>query len=111
MGEITRKHRGKLHATGYKTVFEGAFWMETPYDWLTVMTFAGLIVLFLQRSQGEPRDHLWQYLIAALGCAFTNYIGNEAMKSGEMLLHAGAIALFGATIAFIWRVLQPFGQN
>jgi hypothetical protein len=85
--------------------------METPYDWLTVMTFAGLIVLFLQRSQGEPRDHLWQYLVAAIGCAVTNYIGNEAVKSGEMMLHAGAIVLFGATIAFIWRVLQPFGQS
>jgi uncharacterized membrane protein len=85
--------------------------METPYDWLTVMTFAGLIVLFLQRSQGEPRDHLWQYLVAAVGCAVTNYLGNEALKSGEMLLHAGAIALFAATIAFIWRVLQPFNQG
>jgi hypothetical protein len=85
--------------------------METPYDWLTVMTFAGLIVLFLQRSQGEARDHLWQYLVAAVGCAVTNYIGNEAMKSGEVLLHAGAAALFIATIGFIWRVLQPFNQG
>jgi hypothetical protein len=33
------------------------------------------------------------------------------MKSGEMLLHAGAVGLFGVTIAFIWRVLQPFGQR
>lgn len=85
--------------------------METPYDWLTVITFAGLIVLFLQRSQGEPRDHLWQYLAAAIGCAATNYIGNEAMKSGEIVMHAGAGVLFIATIAFIWRVLQPFKQG
>jgi uncharacterized membrane protein len=41
----------------------------------------------------------------------TNYIGNEAMKSGEMLMHAGAVALFIATIGFIWRVLQPFNQG
>lgn len=85
--------------------------METPYDWITVMTFAGLIVLFLQRSQGEPRDHLWQYMVAAAGCAVTNYLGNEALKSGEILYHGAAIALFGGTLAFIWRVLKPFGST
>ncbi|WP_310498841.1 XrtV sorting system accessory protein [Sandarakinorhabdus sp.] len=84
--------------------------METPYDWLTVITFAGLIVLFLQRSQGEARDHLWQYLVASLGCAVTNYLGNEAMKSGDMLYHAGAIGLGAATLGFIWFVLQPFSD-
>lgn len=84
--------------------------MDTPYDWVTVMIFAALVVLFLQRSQGEPRDHMWQYLVAASGCAVTNYVGNEAVKTGELMLHAGAIALLAATLAFIWRVLEPFGQ-
>ena len=83
--------------------------METPYDWITVIVFAGLIVLFLQRSQGEARDHLWQYLVAAIGCAATNYLGNEAMKSTEVIGHIGAIALLLATLGFIWFVLQPFG--
>ena len=83
--------------------------METPYDWSTVIVFAGLIVLFLQRSQGEARDHLWQYLVAAVGCAGTNYVGNEAIKADMPLYHAGAIALGIATLAFIWIVLQPFG--
>ena len=54
--------------------------MQTVYDWATMIVFAGLIVLFLQRSQGEPRDHLWQYLVAAVGCATTNYLGNEGLK-------------------------------
>lgn len=85
--------------------------METPYDWLTIIVFAGLIVLFLQRSQGAPRDHLWQYLVAAVGCAVTNYIGNEAMKNGELLYHAGAIALGLSTLAFIWFILQPFSSD
>ena len=31
--------------------------METPYDWLTVGIFAGLIVLFMQRSTAES-DHV-----------------------------------------------------
>ncbi|MFZ4110987.1 MAG: XrtV sorting system accessory protein [Polymorphobacter sp.] len=67
--------------------------METAYDWSTIIVFAGLIVLFLQRSQGEARDHLWQYLVASIGCAATNYIGNEAIKLDDTIYHLSAIAL------------------
>lgn len=84
--------------------------METPYDWITIIVFAGLIVLFLQRSQGEARDHLWQYLVAAVGCAVTNYLGNEALKLESSAYHFGAIALGLSTLAFIWFVLRPFGE-
>ncbi len=84
--------------------------METPYDWTTIIVFAGLIVLFLQRSQGVARDHLWQYLVAAVGCAVTNYLGNEAIKLDDLAYHAGAIVLGVATLAFIWIVLRPFGE-
>ncbi len=85
--------------------------METPYDWLTIIVFAGLIVLFLQRSQGAPRDHLWQYLVAAIGCAATNYLGNEAMKTGGLPYHLAAVALGLATLGFIWFILQPFSND
>lgn len=84
--------------------------METPYDWITVIVFAGLIVLFLQRSQGEARDHLWQYLVAAIGCAVTNYLGNEALKLDQPSYHFAAIALGLGTLGFIWKVLQPFSD-
>jgi len=84
--------------------------VETPYDWITILVFAGLIVLFLQRSQGEARDHLWQYLVAAVGCAATNYLGNEAIKLDDASYHYAAIGLGVATLAFIWIVLQPFGE-
>ena len=84
--------------------------METPYDWITIIVFAGLIVLFLQRSQGAPRDHLWQYLVAALGCMGTNYFGNEAIKQGETGYHVAAIGLGIATLAFIWFALKPFSE-
>ena len=85
--------------------------METPYDWVTVLVFAGLIVLFLQRSQGVARDHLWQYMVAAIGCAVTNYLGNEAIKAESIGYHAAAIGLGLATLAFIWIVLQPFSDE
>ena len=84
--------------------------METPYDWITILVFAGLIVLFLQRSQGQARDHLWQYLVAAVGCAVTNYLGNEALKQGETTYHLAAIATGVGTLAFIWIILKPFGD-
>jgi hypothetical protein len=84
--------------------------METPYDWATILVFAGLIVLFLQRSQGVARDHLWQYLVAAVGCAVTNYLGNEALKLDSTMYHLAAIGLGVATLAFIWIVLQPFSE-
>lgn len=81
--------------------------MQTVYDWATMIVFAGLIVLFLQRSQGEPRDHLWQYLIAAVGCAATNYLGNEGFKLESLTYHVAAIALGLATVGFIVVVLRP----
>ncbi len=74
--------------------------MTTVYDWTTMIVFAGLVVLFLQRSQGEARDQLWHYLVAAVGCAGTNYLGNE----GYNLV---AVATGVATLAFIFIVLRP----
>jgi len=88
--------------------------METPYDWITVAIFAGLIVLFLQRSTGEetPRDSIWHYLPPAVGCALANYIGNDSHGAiagalGSAGHHALAAVLIGAVLAYIYYVLQP----
>jgi hypothetical protein len=79
--------------------------LETVYDWVTVALFAGLIVLFLQRStEEEPRDSMWQYLGASLGCAVTNYLGNEGY-------HLFAIALLLGTVAYIYFALRPFERK
>ena len=78
--------------------------MTTVFDFLTMGIFAGLVVLFLQRSVGEaetPNDHLWQYLVAAVGCAVANYLGNQ----GYLM---GGVALIFATLVFIAYVLRPF---
>ena len=89
--------------------------METPYDWVTVAIFAGLIVLFLQRSsaEGEPQDSIWQYLAASVGCAVANYFGNHAIKNGvdgttDYLNHGLAIIVLIGTVAYIWFALKPF---
>lgn len=81
--------------------------METIYDWVTMAIFAGLVVLFLQRSSmEEPGDSLWSYLGAGVGCAVANYIGNEGQD-------AIAIVAILATLAFILIVLKPikFGNG
>ena len=79
--------------------------MQTVYDWITLAIFAGLVVLFLQRSmQEEPSDSLWTYLAAGVGCAIANYFGNEKN-------HAIAIAVILATLAFIFFVIKPFQRE
>ena len=79
--------------------------METIYDWVTLTIFAGLIVLFLQRSvsdRAEKDVSLLYYLAAGAGCAAANYFGNEAQ-------HVVAIAILAATVAFIVYFLKPLG--
>ena len=92
--------------------------METVYDWLTVIIFAGLIVLFLQRStgDGEPRDNIWQYLLASFGCAVANYVGNDkegqiSAAIGDAGRHFAAVAIIIAVLAYVWYVLKPFEQE
>ena len=92
--------------------------METIFDWVTVAVFAGLVVLFLQRSSGElePQDSIWQYLIAAGGCAVTNYLGNKGLKGDEagttdFTQLALAVLAFAGTLAFVWFVLKPFKRT
>jgi hypothetical protein len=79
--------------------------METIYDWVTMAVFAGLIVLFLQRSsEAVQRDSLWQYLVAAVGCAVCNYLGNE----GYAIF---AVLVLVCVLAFVYYVLRPFESN
>jgi hypothetical protein len=78
--------------------------MKTIYDWVTLAIFAGLIVLFLQRSIGERPEKdasLLYYLGAGVGCAVANYFGNH----GQDLV---AVLLLAATIGFIIFYLKPF---
>lgn len=81
--------------------------MSTIYDWVSLAIFAGLVVLFLQRSTSDRSEKdvsLLYYLGAGIGCAGVNYLGNK----GQDLL---AIALLVATIGFIVVVLKPFERS
>ena len=87
--------------------------METVYDWITLTIFAGLIVLFLQRSngEGEARDSIWQYLGASIGCAVANYLGNEGFKTGSVVYHVGAVLAIVGTVAYVFYYLRPFDRQ
>jgi hypothetical protein len=75
--------------------------LETIYDWLTLAIFAGLIILFLQRSTAEtPSDRMIQYAPPAIGCAVANYLGNHEQ-------HALAVIAIVAILVYIWFVLKP----
>ena len=75
--------------------------METVYDWVTILSFAGLVTLFLQRSSLEnPPDSIWHYLPPAIGAAACNYFGNE----GQDVV---AIAIGIASIIYVILVLRP----
>lgn len=76
--------------------------METAFDWISIIAFAGLITLFLQRSSAEnPPDTIWQYLPPSICCAVANYLGNEGYS-------LAAIAILIAGAAFVVVVLKPF---
>lgn len=86
--------------------------MKTIYDLLTMAIFAGLVVLFLQRSTApEPRDHMYQYAPPAIGCAVANYIGNQAVSRSDTMLGVIAVVIMLAVVGYILYVLKPFNQN
>lgn len=89
--------------------------METAYDWITMAIFAGLILVFLQRStsEGEPSDSIWHYLPPSIGCMAANYVGND--KSGAISSAVGASGrhvlaalIVVAVLVYIYYVLRPF---
>jgi hypothetical protein len=79
--------------------------MVTLYDLVTLTLFAGLAVLFLQRSVGPPSsDRIYHYVPPAVGCAVANWLGNQKMD-------ALAIATIVVSIIYVFIVLKPLKQE
>ena len=79
--------------------------MDTVFDFISVGLFAGLAILFLQRSASEEPDPIpmWRYGVAAVLCAVGNYLGNH-----EFPIHGG-VMLVGAAVYSLF-VLRIFGK-
>lgn len=76
--------------------------MQTIFDWISLAIFAGLIVLFLQRSTAEEQvDRVIDYLPPALGCAVGNYLGNN----DQPVL---AVLVLLLVPVYVWIILKPF---
>lgn len=76
--------------------------MQTVYDWVTLAIFAGLAVLFLQRStDSETDDSIIPYLGAGVACGVANYLGNHDQQ-------VAAVLLIVATVGFVLFYLKPF---
>lgn len=76
--------------------------MNTIYDWMSLLVFAGLVPLFLQRSSMDnPPDTIWHYLPPTVGCAVSNYLGNN----GNGIV---AVIVLVASVVYIFKVLKPF---
>jgi hypothetical protein len=94
------------------TRHEGYVALQTIFDLVTMLLFAGLVVLFLQRSSApEPRDHMYQYAPPAIGCAVSNYFGNQGEKLGNLGLVVVAWVLVAGVIGYVVYVLKPFSQT
>ncbi|HZV19080.1 MAG TPA: hypothetical protein VFF84_10370 [Sphingobium sp.] len=82
--------------------------METAYDWISLAIFAGIIVLFLQRSSMDnPPDRMIDYLPPALGCAIANQAGNYAIENNSLVMHVVGVALLIGVVVYVWLVLKP----
>ena len=80
--------------------------MKTIYDVISIGMFAGLAILFLQRSASRIPDPIpiWKYALASIGCALADYLGNQ----DQMI---ASIAIFLAVAVFSVMALRPFHQG
>ena len=79
--------------------------MQTVFDWLSVLMFGALALLFLKRSmEGESVMAMWNYLPPALLCAAADYAGNHEFS-------ALALLLFAMFLAYMVFVLKPIDWN
>ena len=76
--------------------------MSTPYDLVTIVLFAGLAILYLQRSMGpvSDKDRVYHYVPPAIGCATANWFGNQHQD-------LVAVAVIVASVAYTIVVLKP----
>ena len=80
--------------------------MKTIYDLISIGIFAGLAILFLQRSASSVPDSIpiWKYAIPAVGCAVGDYLGNNDQA-------IASIVVFLAVVVYSVMLLKPFHQD
>ena len=65
--------------------------MSTPYDWITVAFFAGLVALFFRNGDQETST-IVKYAVVGVALAIANQLGNRGILLGAwMIIAASAI--------------------
>lgn len=65
--------------------------MDTPYDWITVIFFVGLVALFFKQGDQDTLT-IVKYAGVGLALAIANQLGNRGMVLGAwMIIAASAI--------------------
>jgi hypothetical protein len=80
--------------------------VNTIYDVMTLVLFAGLAILFLQRSTEPetPKDRIYHYAPPAVGCAIANWLGNHSQD-------IAALVVIAVVLGYSLFVLKPFGRK
>ncbi len=79
--------------------------MSTIYDFLTVAIFAILVGYFLFLTDRRPQL-LMHVLLAAVVFAVANQVGDFASKTGNVGMHALAVVLIVAGVAYVGVVAR-----
>jgi hypothetical protein len=80
--------------------------LKTIYDLISIGIFAGLAILFLQRSASPIQDPIpiWKYALPAVGLALADFLGNHDQA-------IFSIAVFLAVTGYALTVLKPFRRE
>jgi len=80
--------------------------LKSPYDLVSIIMFAGIAILFLQRSASRERDSVavWKYAVAFIGCAVGDVMGNNVLPIPAILVLVAAL-VFGVVM------LKPFARS
>jgi hypothetical protein len=75
-------------------------------DVAALVLFAGLAILYLQRSISDRPDAvaIWKYAAAGVGCAVGDVLGNHNQP-------LAAILVFAAVVLFSLAMLDPFNRG
>ncbi len=67
--------------------------MQTAFDWITMLIFAGLVTRFLSQSAKpyDTGDSIWHYLVPSVGCAVANWLGNNGWTLPAVAMVAGTV--------------------
>lgn len=78
--------------------------MTTIFDYLSIILFIAAAGLFFYRFRREDPP-LTPYVVISVGCAVANWLGNEGVATGALLM----LAASGAMIAYLAR--QPYRED